>query len=646
MRKLVLLLSLCVACTGIAAQRKQAGPPKVTREDLLLKTCPFEPDAPAMKLFDMLETDFDIFTYTTRIKTVKKVRIKIFNEKGYEHASIKIPYFSKRGVAKIKELNGAIYNLGPNGQIITQELDKKDFFREKAVENVGIISFTFPNLKAGSIIEYSYVTIENNIISLSPWFIQDEIPVLYASNILTTPVEIMVYEKLTGADTIQRNVALLRSDQFRQTHYTEKNIPAFRPEPYMSSVKDHLIKMSFLPLPSKGGLFTAFMTNPKRIWSFGGSSYLESKLFREQVKKPIPGTEKIVDSARAIENVEERIGFVYDHVKKRLPAKIEQTIRADSLAEAWENKTGTSGEINLILLNLLERSGVPCIPVLVSTRENGRVNKEFPSLGQLNGVNVLAIDSLKFYILDASIKYQSFLNPPLNVLNREAFLLSKDSMQWVTISDPRPLLKQTVFIGADLTASGLLEGTATIQYFDYAKTYKLDSAYQKEINGDDDFLDKKPQGLRILSTSQSEPGTDQDPLFESIEFVYEPNTTDDFYFINPQLFSAKSKNPFLADKRNTDIDFGCNQLFILTMQINLADSFTIEHLPKNITVRAPDSSFFYKISYSSGPKNISISQLFEVKRAIYSKEEYPGVQDFFKRMYALMAEEIILKKKK
>jgi hypothetical protein len=41
-----------------------------------------------------------------------------------------------------------------------------------------------------------------------------------------------------------------------------------------------------------------------------------------------------------------------------------------------------------------------------------------------------------------------------------------------------------------------------------------------------------------------------------------------------------------------------------------------------------------------------MTEIYQITRPIFSKEEYSSVQDFFKRMYALRGEEIILKKKK
>lgn len=646
MQRLTLLLTTILVSSTILGQKTIGELKNVDADDLHMKSCAFEPDANAVKLFDVHQTSYDEFTFSMQLKTERKVRIKIFNEKGYEHGTIRIPYFSKKGVAKIRELKGAVYNLGKDGKVTVQKLEKKDFFKEKAIENVGILSFTFPNMQPGCIIEYSYTTIENNMMYLMPWIIQEKIPVAYSSKIIITPVEAKVFDRPFGIDSIPQTYDLLKQDRYRRTFYFKENILSFKEEPYMSSVTDHLIRVSFLLFPRGASYYAASRRNPEQMWKAAGLQLLKSTYFKEQVEKTIVGTEKLIDSAKAIKSIPERIGFIYREVKKKFPGKVEQTINAENLTEAWNERSANSAEINLILLNLLLKADVNSLPLLVSTRDNGKINKEFPSFGQMNGIDVVAIDSVKFYVLDASIKYQSYQNPPLNILNREAIVLSTDSTQWVTIADNKALMKQVSFIVADIKDDGNMEGTANIQYFDYAKSYKLDTLLQEELKEDDKFFDKKPVGLKIISSERTLSEDESDPLYETIEFQYEPQVSDDFIFINPQLFTERNKNPFIAEIRNTDLDLGCNQQLVQTMQINLPSTYVIEHLPKNITLRAPDSSFIYKVIYAGDAQRIQISQSIEVNRAVFGKEEYAGIKDFYKQMYTLMSEEIILKKKK
>jgi hypothetical protein len=139
---------------------------------------------------------------------------------------------------------------------------------------------------------------------------------------------------------------------------------------------------------------------------------------------------------------------------------------------------------------------------------------------------------------------------------------------------------------------------------------------------------------------------DVDPLKQKMEFTYQPQKENNFYFIDPQFLFLRKQNPFVSTVRNTDIDFGCNQQYTLTLRLTVPSFCQIEYLPKNIIVRTPDSGFVYKRFSSTDSSTIYFTQAFEINRSIFEKGEYPGVQEFFKRMYGLMAEEIILKKKK
>src|SRR5687768_17798260 len=319
----------------------------------------------------------------------------------------------------------------------------------------------------------------------------------------------------------------------------------------------------------------------------------------------------------------------------------------NDIIEAWNNHAGNTADVNLILINFLEKVKIPCFPLLVSTRENGLISKDFPTFSQMNGMDVVAMkDSVTFYLLDASIKFQSIDNPPVNILNREALLLGSLFSDWVLVSDERPLLKQHITLFCELKESGLIEGQASLQHYNYAKSYMLDSTLRDEEKNNKKSFDKKPDGLTILSVRQEIPEDDNEPLNENISFTYQPQQTENFYFLNPQFLTPQKANPFTSETRKSDIDLICNQQVILSINLAIPESFDVDHVPKNIIVRAPDSSFYYRRSFSVTTDNIQFTQIFETKKSIFSREDYEGVKEFFSRMYALMNEDIIIKRKK
>jgi len=642
MKKLILLLSAGFALhTSAQSPIPEFG--KIDKADLLLTSCPFEAAATAMKLLDLQEIDFDYDYYGSKLVTEKRVRIKVFNAKGYKHASIRIPYYSKRRVARIKDLEGLVYNLDTAGNVVIQKLEKKDFFKEKAEDNIGIINFTFPNLKPGSVVEFRYRKIEKDIARIDSWIIQDEIPVRQAYCVVTTPNTSRIYEKVLGADTIEQKKDFITSGNARlvKRTYSRENIPSFRYEPFMSSVKDNLLKVIFILIPQAS--FTTDLMTPKVRWTVFGTTFLKSPFIEGQIKKNLKGAEPIVDSAKKIKLLSERIRYVYEQVQKHIPEAGEQTAFPEDMTDAWEQKHGSTAETNLALLNLLRKSGVDAHPLLVSTRENGRINTEFPSPGQLNGLNVLAQDSTEFFVMDASLKYQSPFIPPFNILNRQALLLKEKDVEWVTITDNRPLLKNQVNITGLFTDSGYIQGSAYNIFYDYYKSMMLDSTSEEDKK---DYFNKKPDGLKLISATYENTLNDNQPLIQKLEFDYTGSNTGDYYFINPQLLASTNSNPFIQTNRHTDIDLGSRQELVLKLNLEFPSSYIVDFVPSNILVRAPDSSFMYKRIVTYDSIRVAYYQSFEIREPLFYKEDYPGVKEFFDRVYALMAEEIVLKKKK
>lgn len=648
MMKKILICILVLCASPAFGQQSVPSFGDIDAATLRMTSCPFEPDAVAMKLFDVQETSFDVMYAGFKLKMERHVRIKIFSEKGYPEASIKIPYLSKRGLAKIKELKAIIYNIEADGKITSVKLDKKDFFKEKANAVVGLVNFTFPGLRPGSVVEFSYTRIENDITLLEPWLIQEDIPCAYASLIMTTPVRSVVLEKLFGVDSVPRTVDLLKYDEYRRTTYYMRNVTSFHSEPYMTSRKDNVMKMIFYHIPMGG---SGLLTNPTYatdgVWKAKGSSLMLSQDFGQLFTKPIAGTEKIIDSARRITSISARVKFIYDTVQRSIPQRTSQAMFPDDPEEAWKTRSGNSADINMVLLNLLKAANVTCFPLLVSTRENGRISKDYPSYGQMNGMDVVAVaDSANYYIMDASLKFQPYNIPPFNILNREAYLLNPSNMGWFLISDKRPMVKQNINLFCEMKPDGLIEGEASLQHYNYAKAYILDTTIDEDDKNEESFFDKKTQGLQIISSKQELTDNDEDPLYQSVSFTYQPQQTDDFFFFNPRFLTSNTKNPFISEKRNTEIDFGCNQEVVLTINLTIPPDFEVDHLPKSVTVRAPDSSFLYSRSYTVSGQTVYMNQLFSIRRALFDKSEYAGLRESFSRMYALMNEEVVLRRKK
>jgi len=507
-----------------------------------------------------------------------------------------------------------------------------------------MLRFTFPNLRAGSVIEYTYTMSEKNRLTIDNWNIQSDLPTAYASAAVITPTFSRVKEVVFGSDSVERRKEQLTKGLDKEKKiFFKKNIPSFEPEPYMSSYKDNVLRMGFMLFPQNAELLDDMSASS--TWKVVANMVLKSTFFDEQFRKVIGGTEKIVDTARSIGSIDDRVHYLYNTLKKRIPETTDQTAAPEEIDNSWKTRTASSSQLNMILMNLLRRSGITCHPLLVSTQDNGMIKTDFPNFGQFNGLDVFVANSGSYYIMDASIKYQPYNLPPFNIINRQAFLLDPDNIHWISITDDRPFLKRQTDLFALVTPEGKIEGSATMKYYDYAKVLALDSSINDNDNPDQKFFNKKKEGLTLISSKQESVNND-DPLLQTIEFDYEPQQSGDFYFINPQLLASGKTNPFKKDKRVTDIDFGCSQEQHLTLQMEIPASFEVDHMPKTIILRSPDSSFVFTRIVSADRSNISYAHSLEIKKAMFSKEQYAGLYDFFSQVDAMLSEEIVLKKKK
>ena len=73
--------------------------------------------------------------------------------------------------------------------------------------------------------------------------------------------------------------------------------------------------------------------------------------------------------------------------------------------------------------------------------------------------------------------------------------------------------------------------------------------------------------------------------------------------------------------------------------------YNIESLPKNTNIVMQDKSVRFKRTLEKDEDGfISLHYEINIKRTRFSKSEYPDVREFFKKMYDMLNEQIILKK--
>lgn len=646
LKKLILLVvfaNVFLAC--FAQQIPQFG--KITNEELNLKDCSFEHGAGAMYLVKYEQVDFDANNYgDLKITTQTICRIKIFDKTGYDEATIVIPFSGKNRTARITNLDATTYNVDENGKIISSDVNKKEIFKDKSSEKDGVstVRFTFPNVKPGSVLEYRYTKIEKNSFFINPWFFQGSIPTLLSYCKIKIPgfseLEVKSVAQLPIKNGPEENAGKKDITKPKVRSFYMEKVPSFKMEPFMSSLADNLMHLEFSLNPSIG--FFSSLSNLK--WGLINSVFLSSAFFGKQFDKDIYGTVGFVDSIKKVDSLEERINGVYNYVKNHLTWDKTHTFYADDISQVWQDKQGNSAEINLIILNLLRKAGVTCFPVLFSTRSNGKVDMNFPNPTQFNSVDVLAFIGDKYFILDGTQKYISYKIPPFDIINRNVFIVDHENNKWVNVDDERFLIHDSISVTGKVDENGTINGQAEITYYDLSKATEIEDN-KDDDKDDNDFLLSDAPVLKIDTSFYTDKENDLLPLKRTIKFHYDLSSTDSFYFLNPFMLSTFRKNPFVDSTRLTDIDFGANSSFILHMEITLPPNIHVEEFTRNKIIRTPDTILLFNRFNELQGNTLIINSTFNISAAIFYSDDYPAIRDFFKNVYAILNQQILLKRK-
>jgi hypothetical protein len=656
MTKFITSLALCVLTLAVKAQQvtpldQEYG--KVNQADLEMKSCDFEKDANAEVLISRGDLYYDQ-TFNVILEVHR--RIKIFNDNGKSYADIVIPFDGGDRSEFITGLQAETINL-VDGKVEVTKLDKKQIYIKSIDKIRSEMIFTFPNVKSGSIIDYKYTWNGEDYGYVPAWIYQEEIPARY--NELDTKLPDLLYFntrtksllRLTKYSTSQDNGSIgVGPDAINYTNECAKremdNIPSLKDEPYMSSKTDNQASISFILTSIRPT--TGFVKSRADTWAKIGGALNDDEDFGHQVKRKLAGEDVIVNQAKALKTDDEKIAFLFNKVKTTMKWDGEDRWYTNvGTSSAWDTKTGNSAEINLILCHLLKKAGVAAMPMVVSTRNHGKVYPAFPYAGQFNrAVVYIYVDSTKQYVLDAANKYNMYNEIPYNILNSSGFYIDMDKKeQNMVFLQKRAPIRESIFITAEIKPDGKIEGDAEISSLSYNRMSDIDDY---TTNGEKKYIDKLKEddnNLKIASLKMENMEVDSLPLVQSIKFNLDLTGSDDNYiYFNSNLFSSLHKNPFLSETRSSDIDFGYPSSVVINGIYKEPAGYKVDAMPKNISMTMPDKGISFKRIIGEQDGNIVVRYVVTYNKSIFFKEDYADFHEFFKQLFQMLNEPIALKK--
>lgn len=643
--------------TGQEAKNFKYG--KVNLNEFEVKPGGVDSAAAAVALFDIGRGWFEISSKTSDFVFVyeRHTRYKVINKTAYDLANLEIQLYNNKGSeSSLSHLEAATYHL-ENGKIIPYKINKDGKFSEKQDNNYTLKKFTLPNVKEGAIIEFKYRVTSDFKFNLKPWYFQKDIPVLYSSYSVTIPQYFRYKTTAQGfiflnpkTEKTQKTYTLgsRQYDALADVYsYSAENIPALKSEPYITTLQDYISKIEFeLSTTEYPG---QMMTNYTNTWPKIITTLKEEPKFGLFADKRSSQKTLVQQLTKGETNPDSVINILFNYVKNSVKWNEKNNVYADATnpKSVLEKKTGNSADINLSLYALLKAADIPAFPVLLSTRGNG-AHSGLPMLSQFDNVIVVVTSGEKHLFLDAVDKNHipdliSFGN-----LSHEGFKIDMETLtgEWIPLEQVNISRKQITYslvLGEENKMSGKRYSLYTIY-----EGLNFRDNYQKALNEAaylKDYKSNKP-GLSIKNYTVSNLNDKKEAITEMMDVEIEDHIEEagNLLYFTPLLYDKTTENPFKLEDRKFPIDFGFPTEEVYRFNFEFPAGYQLDKLPKNEKFSLEDQSASFTFLTATQDNMLQITSKIIIKKAVYTPEEYKGLQDLFKNIVRKQAEQVVLKK--
>lgn len=604
-------------------------------EEMSVKQAAFDPEAEAIILLDKAVASYDD-DYHLLIE--RRIRIKILTDKGIDRANIVIPFYHKDEFEYITRVEAYTYNWDASKNASFQAVDKKSIYTEKQNNYYSLIKFAMPSVKAGSIIEYHYLSTMKHYGGLDEWEFQSDLPTLKSSFLVN------ILPRAEFAYTVQKkntlNVFIKPMPDEGKIYFEMNNVPALRIEPYMDAKRDYIQKVIF----QLAGYLSSFGTRQQvnTTWKNVAYEMMTEKDFGSQLDKDLK-----IDEVKTIASLEStqqgKVKAIYDYVKKTIAWNgYDGKYAIDGLKTVWDRKKGSAGEINLLLVNLLKTAGIETYPVLAAERDFGKVDTTYPYIDRFNKTIAFAIADGKQFLLDATQENCPPGLTPYSLLNTTGFLVDKKNYNLIKIGTGNKAYRNLITVNATMDAKGLVTGEAQVKSLEYARQMRLTSMKNNRNRFINENFEKPYEGLTLDSFMVNLPDHDSIPFEQNIKYKQQTNESGGLIFYNSNLFTGLEKNPFLSSVRFTNVNFGFPYQIMVEENVKLPAGAKID-VPEDKSISFDNNKILATkaVKFENGELKVSIR--FTQNVTLVKADDYAGMKDFYKKMTDMLNEPIVMK---
>ncbi len=565
-------------------------------------------------------------------------KVKILTKEGYSKSTIEVfLYRNKNNKEIFRNLIAYTHNL-ENGKIVKTKVQENNVYQEKYNEHYTLVKFTFPNVKPGSVITYSYQTESPFKFNFKGWDFQDDIPKLYSECEADLPGNFVYNIRLVGPLKLDVKENFIKKECLEVGYggvadcshsvYAMKDIPAFREEKFMTAKKNYFSRIEYELKEYKG--FDGVHKKYTDTWKNVDKELKTKKAIGTQLRKTNITKNLLPESIITMPIGLDKAKAIYRHITDTYTWNEKYRIFTEvEIKEIIKSKVGNVGGINILLHNIFEEQEFSVKPVLLSTRNNGYATTIHPVLSDFNYLIVqLSLDN-QTYLLDATEKQLAFGQLPFRCLNQQGRLLDfKNGSSWIDIK-PSDNSSVNYREKIKLTDESTLEGTSNYLYYGYHALYKRKS-FQKTSKKQ--FLNKilnTEENIFITEASVKNENEIEKPFIEKVSYKKTTETLEGLIYLRPFTKPFFKENPFKLNERTYPVDFGFKDSYLYIVFIEVPDNYEYIDIPKSRNYALPGKLGTLSVNFQLQGNRLLINHSITFLSPYYPTEYYESLKEFF-----------------
>jgi len=586
--------------------------------------------------------------------------IKILKTEGLHLADVRMNFPIDNDILDIYGVSGTTYSLDENDKVTETDLATDDFYKTKLTKDYNRLSFAMPEVKVGSIIDYTYKLAIPRYLMLPTWEIQGDQPKLMTEYSVKHE-EVRSYNCIIHSRcklTECKKEEDMYSDEHEFCHYynnnnnfkngkryatwVRKNVPAMKDEPFVVNKKNHLEMMEMQTVRNKLSIVdekvydTWDKYNEDRWKSDFEKNVRKPNNFLNDTIKKIVGHEK--DSLQIARKIYRYVkeNFKTNNKIKTSKNEWESIINKSDIEAVFNKKEGTGQQINGLLVAMLNNAGLEAYTLYTGNTNTLSAVPQYPVLTRLSYSACALRIGGKYTFLDASDKYMPFGILPATCYNGYARIISEKGDS-VYLKQDMLFNKDSLIAAISFVNDSTIHVTMTVA-MGTLSTFKLRHKLENDTFNMDNFFEKylenKFDGAELTEKKIINLDKADTNLVLILTFNLKKDKLANTYLLNTSFIKHISKNPFSAITRNLPIEYSYKSEDEYTIRFEIPEYYKIDSIPPATDFKVGDNGLAYhkSIVKDSHSNNLTVTTIIKNNTVVYPRSKYSDIRNFYENV--------------